>query len=134
LLADLDVRAIADAQAYPLRDLVVDDLVAPVVGNDDDLPRPVALLDPDPARGLRDRRLALGYPRLEDLLDAGQTLCDVLAGDAAGVERTHGQLGARLTDRLSGDDADRLADVDQLAGRQRTAIAGRAHAELRLAG
>src|SRR5690606_16418384 len=33
----------------------------------------------------------------------------------ADVERAHGQLGARLADRLRGDDADRLADVDRRA-------------------
>ena len=34
-------------------------------------------------------------------------------GDAAGVERTHRELRARLTDRLSADDADRQAFFDQ---------------------
>src|SRR5262249_17888025 len=122
------------AEPAPAGDLVVHDLVAAVVGHDDDLPGPVAVLDPDPAGDLRDRRLALGYPRLEDLLDPGQTLGDVLTRDATGVEGTHGQLGTRLTDRLGGGDAARLADVHGLAGRQRTAVAGRADAQLRLAG
>ena len=36
-------------------------------------------------------------------------------GDAAGVERPHRQLRARLADRLGGDDADRQALLDQLA-------------------
>ena len=36
------------------------------------------------------------------------------AGDAAGVERPHGELRAGLADRLGGDDADRLADLDVL--------------------
>ena len=40
------------------------------------------------------------------------------AGDAAGVERPHGQLRARLADRLGGDDAHRVADLDHLAGGQ----------------
>jgi hypothetical protein len=39
-----------------------------------------------------------------------QAVRDVRAGDAAGVERPHGQLRARLADRLGGDDADRVAD------------------------
>ena len=50
------------------------------------------------------------------------------AGDAAGVERPHRQLRARLADRLRGDDADRLADADQLAGGQVAAVAGAADA------
>jgi hypothetical protein len=32
---------------------------------------------------------------------------------ATDVERTHGQLRARFTDRLRGDDADRFTDVDR---------------------
>ena len=47
-------------------------------------------------------------------------------GDTAGVERPHRQLRAGLADRLGGDDADRLADADQLAGRQVAAVAGAA--------
>ena len=71
---------------------------------------------------------------LEQLDDAGQTAGDVLAGDATGVERPHRQLGAGLTDRLGGDDADRLAELDALAGGERTAVARGAHAELGVAG
>ena len=59
--------------------------------------------------------LPLGNPRLEQLLDAGQAAGDVQAGDAAGVEGAHRQLGAGLADALGGDDAHGLADVDQLA-------------------
>ncbi len=51
--------------------------------------------------------------------------------DTTGVEGTHRQLRAGLTDRLGGDDADRLADVDELAGGQRTAVALRADADAR---
>ena len=133
LLADVDVIAIVLAEPDPLGDLVMHDLVAAVIGHDDDLARPVTLLDPHPAGHLRDRRLALGHSRLEDLLNPGQTLGNVLTRDTAGVERTHGQLGTGLTDGLRRDDADRLANVHELAGGQRPAIAGRTDAELRLA-
>src|SRR5699024_2480582 len=50
-----------------------------------------------------------------------------------GVERTHRQLRAGLTDRLGRDDADGLADVDELAGGQRAAVAARAGADAGLA-
>src|ERR671920_245054 len=53
---------------------------------------------------------------------------------AADVERAHGQLRARLADRLGGDDADRLADVDQAAAAEVAAVALRADAEARGAG
>ena len=45
---------------------------------------------------------------------------------AADVEGAHGELGARLADRLRRDDADRLAHVDGRAARQIAAVAGRA--------
>ena len=54
--------------------------------------------------------------------------------DTTGVEGTHRELGSGLADRLGRDDADGLADVDELAGRERTAVAGRAHTDGRLAG
>ena len=50
------------------------------------------------------------------------------------MERTHGQLGTRLTDGLCGDDAHGLTDVDGLAGGQRTAVAQGAGADAGLTG
>ncbi len=43
------------------------------------------------------------------------------------MEGTHGQLGARLTDRLSRDDTHGLTDVHQLSGCQRPAVTLCAH-------
>ena len=65
--------------------------------------------------------LLRGRAGLEQLDDPGQTAGDVTggAGDAAGVEGPHRQLGAGLADRLGRDDADRLAVLDRLAGGQR---------------
>ena len=134
LLTDLDVGALLDEQPGALADRERL-LLGTVVGDDDDLARLVGVLDPDPARGLGDRRLALGLAGLEQLDHARQTLGDVVGRrDAAGVERTHRQLGAGLTDRLGRDDADRLADVDELAGRERAAVAPRARAGLGVTG
>ena len=53
---------------------------------------------------------------------------------AADVERTHRQLRARLTDRLRGDDADSLADVDRRTASEVAAVALGANAVDRLAG
>src|SRR5574343_390132 len=64
-----------------------------------------------------------------DVVDGGGA-----RGGAADVERTHGQLGPRLADRLRGDHADRLADVDQVAAAEVTAVANGAHAERGFAG
>ncbi len=53
---------------------------------------------------------------------------------AADVEGAHGELGARLADRLRRDDADGLADVDRRAARKIAPVADRADAGLDLAG
>jgi hypothetical protein len=63
-------------------------------------------------------------PRCERLLDR--------LGGAADVEGPHGQLRARLADRLRGDDADGLADIDRRAAGQIAAVAGAADAGLRV--
>ncbi len=40
------------------------------------------------------------------------------------MEGPHGQLGARLADRLGGNDADRFAEVDQVTAGQVAPVAG----------
>ncbi len=55
---------------------------------------------------------------------------DVRARHTAGVEGAHRQLGARLADRLRGDDADRVADLAHLAGGEKDAVTGLADAGL----
>jgi hypothetical protein len=54
-------------------------------------------------------------------------------GRAADVEGPHRQLGARLTDRLRRDDADRLADIDRRTAGEIAPVALGAHAILALA-
>ena len=76
----------------------------------------------------------LGWRASNSSTTRGQAVGDVVTRHTTGVEGTHRELGAGLADRLGGDDADRLADVDDLAGRQRAAVAGRAGADLALAG
>src|SRR5690606_1939379 len=87
------------------------------------------------ARVLRDRRLTLRGAGLEELGDTRQALRDVLGRrHTTGVERTHRELGTRLTDRLGRDDADGLADVHELARGQGAAVALGAGTDARLAG
>src|SRR3954467_15970965 len=88
------------------------------------------VLDLDLAADLRERGGTLRVARLEDLDDTRQTVRDVRAGDTAGVERPHRQLRARLADRLRGDDADRVADLGDLARGEERAVARAAHAKL----
>ena len=49
---------------------------------------------------------------------------------AADMEGAHGELGARLADRLGRDDADRLAHIDRRAAGEIAPIALAADAEL----
>src|SRR5690348_7182722 len=53
---------------------------------------------------------------------------------AADVEGTHRQLGAGFADRLRGDHANRLADVDDVSARQVAPVAQRTYAELGFTG
>ena len=60
-----------------------------------------------------------------------------LLGDlrrAADMERAHGELRARLADRLRGDDADRLAHIDRRAAGEIAPVALAADARLGVAG
>ena len=74
----------------------------------------------------------------DDVEHAGnrrEALRDVVsARDAAGVNGTHRELGARLADGLGGDDTDRGADVDGATGGEVPAVALLADAVLGLAG
>ncbi len=68
----------------------------------------------------------------EKLLNSGKTLCDVSASarDTAGVERSHRQLCTGLTDRLCGDNTDRLTDIDGFACRKVFTVASCANTVL----
>src|SRR5690606_14232307 len=105
-----------------------------VVGDDGDRDAlALVLADTHDTRGLGQTGGATRRAGLEQLDHAGQTAGDVLAGHTTGVERPHRQLRAGLTDRLGGDDADGLAELDRLAGGQGPAVARGADAELGVA-
>src|SRR5690606_41358282 len=129
LLTDFDALPVLDKQRSPHGHLVAD-LVGAVVRDDNDLTALVGLLNPDPALHFADRGHALGDAGLEQLLDTGQTVGDVLTRRTTHVEGTHGQLGTGLTNGLGGDDTDSLTDVDRLACGQGAAVAGGAHPDL----
>src|SRR5699024_8740705 len=99
--------------------------VGAVVRRDRDPTLLVVLLDLRTAGVLADRRETGRGAGLEQLLHTRESVRDVAVGTGhtAAVEGAHGQLGAGLTDGLGGDDADGLADVHQLTGRERTTVA-----------
>ena len=117
-VARLHVIAVGHQQALTTRHRDQQVLLA-VVASDDQALAVGVVLDLEGARGLGHGRLALGRTGLEELLDARQPLSDVSgARRTTGVEGAHRQLRAGLADGLGGDDADGLADIDALAGRQ----------------
>src|SRR4029079_11900784 len=104
-----------------------------VVRDDRDLRAAIGVLDLHLPADLGQGGRALRVAGFEDLDDARETVRDVRAGDAAGVERAHGQLRARLADRLRGDDAHRVTDLGRLARGEERAVARPAYTELALA-
>ena len=134
LLAELDMFAILNKEGCALEHRVGNRLVT-VVRGQDELAAAIRVLDRDLTCGLGDRGRTLRGTGLEQLGDAGKALGDVVSGcHTTGVEGTHRQLRARLTDRLGGDDTDSLTGVDELAGRERTAVAGRTNSDGGLTG
>ena len=126
-VAGPDLLTVRDLQAGHSGHCV--DLLGAVVGNHGYLTTaPLVLADPDHAGDACQGCLALRCTGLEELHDPREAAGEVLADHAAGVEGTHGQLGAGLADRLGCDHAHRLADLDVLAGGQRHAVAGGRHA------
>jgi hypothetical protein len=134
----LDVRPVAHLEAR-----AVDDRVALAIA-------PLRVLDTiDPVRFMTTSsplasapiRRGLGLDDLQALVADGAGVLGVerrLLADArrraADVERAHRQLRAGLADRLRRDDADREAELDQLAGREVAAVALGAAAAPRRAG
>ena len=123
LVALVDPVAVLAADTGAVRQGVADHLA--VVGGDGHVADgdALALFHGHAAADLGQLGHLLGLAGLEQLLNTGKTLGDVAAGDAAGVEGTHGQLGARLTDGLGRDDTDGLALAHRLPDGQVHAIA-----------
>src|SRR5205085_4072822 len=120
-LVDFHARTVLDAVHGPFGAVLIDHGDRHVAGHGDQLAIRVAhdvlVLDVDRAFEVRlDERL----------------LVDLRC--AADVERAHGELRARLADRLGRDHADRLAHVDRSAAGKIAPIALTAHAIGRLAG
>src|SRR5690606_12780060 len=122
--AGLDPRAVDDREHGAVRHLVALAVAALVV------------LDDQLARA-RDRDVVAA--RVLDQLDVPQAYhagsLDLYArdggdarGGAADVERAHGELGARLADRLRGDHAHGLAQVHQVPAPEVAPVALAAHA------
>ena len=123
LVALVDPVAVLAADTGAVRQGVADHLA--VVGGDGHVADgdALALFHGHAAADLGQLGHLLGLAGLEQLLNTGKTLGDVAAGDAAGVEGTHGQLGARLTDGLGRNDTDGLALAHRLPDGQVHTIA-----------
>ena len=112
----------APTAAFLSADAADDDLA--FVRRDD--PLPLAVRDVRPA-GRRTRSMPATF-------DLARRLLGDTSRRATDVEGAQRELRARLADRLRGDDADRLAEVDHRHGGQVAAVAHPAEPALRLAG
>ena len=128
-------QLIAGFQDLPVRDLdtgsVGDQVCLGVavfrIGNDD-LTFLLSVVDHSDAGDLSDDRKTFRLTRLKKLLHTRKTLCDIAAGNTAGMEGTHGKLCTGLADRLSRDDTYGLAHLYRLACSHVRAVALRADA------
>ena len=116
-VVDLHLGAVGDVVLLELAALGVEDLDLAVAREGDLL---ALVVDDEVDADVLDLAVAL---RLDVLL------LDAAGGDAADVEGPHRELGARLADRLRGDDADGHAGLDELAGGQVHAVAAPADAQ-----
>src|SRR5262249_14264197 len=128
-LAALDLVAILDTQAGAIRDTMVRALGAVGIDDRDD--------------HIAHHRHNLVIRVLGDVLSLELDLAIKVRLDerllrdlrsAADVERAHGELGARLADRLRGDDAHRLAHVHRRATGEVSSVACTANTVSRFAG
>ncbi len=78
----------------------------------------VVLADSHNTRCASQEGRTAGVACLEQFHDARQTTGDVLARHTTGVERTHRELGSRLSDRLRRNHADCFAEFDLVTGCQ----------------
>src|SRR5690606_3919918 len=121
-VADRDHRAVRDLVALPLAAELVDHGDLAGTGNGNQVAALVAdRLDVEQP----DRALGLDLHVVDRRRSRRRT---------TDMEGAHGQLRAGLADRLRGNDANRLADVDQMAAGQVTAVALGADAVPGLAG
>ena len=122
---DLDTGSVGDEISLGLSGLFV---------CDNDFSLLLCIADRRSSGELCDDRKSLRLSRLEKLLDTGKTLCDIIAGNSTGMERTHGKLCTRLADRLCSHDTDCLAYLYHFSGRHVRAVALRTYAVLAAAG
>src|ERR1700712_4646118 len=94
-------------------------------------PPPPRRPPPPPPAGVEDGRQVAELDRAVGHRVQARRLVEL--GGAADVEGTHGELRAGLADRLCGDHADRLADIDRRAAGEIAPVALAAHAMLALA-
>src|SRR5262249_19541733 len=121
-VVDLDAGAVRHRVALPLAVLVIDH------GN-----RSLAVHD-DQIAGFRFHRLQADEARGAVGLGFQARLLGDSRSRAPDVERTHGELGSRLADRLRRDDTDGFAEFDQASRSQIAAVAHHADAAFRFAG
>ena len=133
LVTSLQNRAVLNLDTGAVRNQVCLG-IARLIIRDNDLTFLLGIFDGCHTAELSDDSKSLRLTCLEKLLDTRKTLCDIATGNAARVERTHGQLCTRLTDGLCRDDADCLTDLNRLTGCHVGTVALRTHTDVGFTG
>ena len=91
-------------------------------------------IDRNRTGNLREDSHLLRSACFKQFFNTGKTLCDIVTGNTACVESTHGQLCARFTDGLCGNNADCFPGIGRKSGSQIDAVAACADAGSRFTG
>ena len=132
-IACSDFLSVSDLETSETRNDV--GLFGAVVSNNrDDTTLAFVFTDSNNTSDARERRLALRAASFEQFNNAWQTAGEVGTSNTAGVEGTHGELSARFTNRLRSDNANGLANFDQLARCQRKSVTRCRNTEIGIVG
>lgn len=131
LIARFEMHSLLGGHAGTIRDRILADIA--LIRHDRNLAHTLTgIFNVSTALNLSDDSMVLWFTRLEKFLDTWKTLGDIVTGNTAGMERTHGELSTRLTDGLSSNNTDCLANLDLSMVSQIAPIALNADTKLRL--
>ena len=105
-----------------------------IISRNQDQGQAVFFANADGSVNMTDNSLPFRFTGFKQFFNTGQPLGDVPAGDPAGVEGSHGQLGPRFPDGLGSYRTNRFTDINHLTGCQVAAVAMGANAVAAVAG
>ena len=133
LVSGLQLHTVLNLDSGTVRNQVCLGFSCLIVG-DNNLTLLLCIVDRCGSRKLCDDCKSLRLSCLEKLLDTRKTLRDIVTGNSTRMESTHRKLCTRLTDRLCGDDSDRLSNLDWFTCCHVCSITLRTDAKMRFTG